>query len=134
MSAIVHKEFDSNLRPRERNAARNWGLPRIALRERVADRPMVLFFVVTAATFAAMAAVPPTGAAFATFDSKPKAVAAATAEAPETNVQQNVGLSEIDIACEGQAWGAQSAACLAAIAKESGHTSDGRKIRVIAGA
>ena len=43
------------------------------------------------------------------------------------------GLSETDIACRGQAWGAESAECLATIAKESGR-SEARKIRLIAAA
>lgn len=125
MSAIVQREFDRNLKPRERS----WGFPRMALRQRAADHPMIMFFVAAAAAFTAMAMVPPAGAAFATLGTSTQTV--------QTNVgaeeQQNVGLSEIDIACSGQAWGAQTPECLATIAKDSGR-GDGRSIRVIAGA
>ena len=86
---------------------------------------MILFFVVVAAAFAAMAAVPPTGAAFTAFGGP----AATTAGIPA----KAVGLSEAEIACHGQVWGAESAECLATISRESGRTDD-RRIRVIAGA
>jgi hypothetical protein len=46
---------------------------------------------------------------------------------------KTVGLSETDIACHGQVWGAESAECLAMIAKQSGRI-DGRTVRVLAGA
>ena len=42
-------------------------------------------------------------------------------------------MSETDIACRGQAWGAESEACLAVIAKEAGK-GEARKIRLIAAA
>lgn len=123
MSAIVDREFDRNLRPRERN----WGFPRLALRQRSADHPMILFFLVVAAAFTIMAMVPPTGAAYASFGT------ASTAVKPAADASRTAGLSEIDIACHGQAWGAESAECLATIARDSGRI-DGRRVRVIAGA
>ena len=125
MSAFVEKDFERNLRPRERHR----GFPKIALRQRSADHPMIMFFLIVAAAFIAMAAVPPSGAAFASF----KARAAASAPAAGAEARKNVGLSETEIACNGQAWGAESAECLAMIARESGRT-DGRTVRVIAGA
>jgi hypothetical protein len=125
MSAVVHREFDRNLEPRERN----WGFPRLALRQRAADHPMIMFLVVAAAAFTAMALMPPAGSAFATLGTAPQTVQTKAG----TNEQPNVGLSEIDIACSGQAWGAQTPECLAMIAKDSGR-GDGRVIRVIAGA
>ena len=64
MSAIVDKEFDRNLRPRERHR----GFPKLALRQRSAEHPMIMFFLVAAAAFTAMAVMPPAGAAFATFE------------------------------------------------------------------
>jgi hypothetical protein len=124
MSAIVEKEFDRNLRPRERHR----GFPKLALRQRSAEHPMIMFFVVVAAAFTAMAVVPPSGAAFATFEMPVVGAASVKADAPV-----NVGLSEIEIACHGQIWGAENAECLAAIAKESGRAS-GHTVRVIAGA
>ena len=126
MSAIVEKDFDRHLQPRERHQ----GFPKMALRQRSADHPMIMFFVIVAAAFIAMAAVPPSGAAFALF----KAPAAMSAPAgAEADTPKNVGLSHTEIACNGQVWGAESAECLAMIAKESGR-ADGRKVRVIAGA
>jgi hypothetical protein len=124
MSAIVEKEFDRNLRPRERHR----GFPKLALRQRSAEHPMIMFFLVVAAAFTAMAVVPPSGAAFATFEVPAVESASATVDA-----LRNVSLSEIEIACHGQVWGAENAECLAAIARESGRAS-GHTIRVIAGA
>ena len=129
MSAIVESEFDRNLRPRERHR----GFPKVALRQRSADHPMIMFFLVAAAAFTAMAVVPPSGAAFASFGVAAAASAPAVKSEAEIDASRNVGLSETEIACNGQAWGAESAACLAMIAKESGRTG-GRNVRVIAGA
>ena len=127
MSAIIEKEFDRNLRPRERHR----GFPKVKLRQRSADHPMIMFFMVVAAAFTAMAMVPPSGAAFASFGI-PAAVSAPTLDAMPAG-PKNIGLSDSDIACHGQVWGAESAECLAMIAKQSGRT-DGRMVRVIAGA
>ena len=75
MSVIVDREFDRNLRPRERN----WVFPRLALCQRSADHPMILFFLVVAAAFTIMAMVPPTGAAYASFGTASTAVKPGTA-------------------------------------------------------
>ncbi|MDQ2632851.1 MAG: hypothetical protein M3Y78_03840 [Pseudomonadota bacterium] len=130
MSTIVEREFDRNLRPRERHS----GIPRFALRQRSADHPMILFFLVAATAFTAMAVAPPSGAAFTSFgvtaaSSAPAIRSTAAADAGAGNV----GLSDTEIACQGQAWGSQSAECLAMIARQSGRT-EGRAVRVIAGA
>ena len=124
MSAIVEKEFDRNLRPRERHRS----FPKLALRQRSAEHPMIMFFLVVAAAFTAMAVVPPSGAAFATFGVPAVGAASATVDAAG-----NVGLTEVEISCHGQIWGAENTACLAAIARESGRAT-GRTVRVIAGA
>ncbi|MCX7303848.1 MAG: hypothetical protein NTV73_05865 [Hyphomicrobiales bacterium] len=133
MSAIVHNEFDRYLNRRERR----WNLQRIALRQHAADHPMTVFVVVATACLASMALVPPAGAAFATFE-----VAAMPGDASENHfvspsvaaqAAKNVGMSEIDLTCGGQAWGAQTPGCLATIAKDSGRHA-GRVVRVIAGA
>jgi hypothetical protein len=129
MSAIVEKEFDRNLSPRERHR----GFPKVSLRQRSADHPMIMFFLVAAAAFTAMAAVPPTGAAFASFKAPAAVSLPATGAASSKAVGKYFGLSEIEIACHGQAWGAESAECLAMIARNSGRT-DGQKVRVVAGA
>jgi hypothetical protein len=129
MFAVIDKEFDRNLRPRERHR----GLPRFALRQRSADHPMILFFLVVIAAFAAMAIVPPSGAAFTSFG-VPDAVSQPAVPAHDGGgTTKTVGLSDAEIACHGQVWGAESAECLATISRESGRT-DGRQIRVISGA
>jgi len=125
MTAIVEKDFDRNLRPRERHR----GFPKLALRQRSSDHPMIMFFIIVMTAFAAMTLVPPSGAAFASFAISSSSTAASPAK---TEPVANVGLSDIEIACQGQAWGAESAECLAKIAKDSGRP-DGRKVRVIAG-
>jgi hypothetical protein len=128
MSAIIEKEFDRNLRPRERHR----GFPKVALRQRSADHPMIMFFLVVAVAFMAMAVVPPTGAAFASFGvAAASSVRAVGSGTTEFDAPPNVGLSEIEISCHGQAWGAEKAECLAAIARKSGRTDD--RVRVIAG-
>jgi len=125
MSVIAEKQFDRNFRPRERHR----GFPKLALRQRSAEHPMVLFFLIVAAAFAAMALVPPSGAAFAFLGSSPAISAPALGgEAPAAS---GSGLSEATIACHGQAWGAESAQCLAVIGREGGVS---RAVRVIAGA
>lgn len=127
MTAIVDREFDRNFRPRERR------FPKLALRQRSADHPMIMFFVIVATAFAAMALVPPSGAAFASFSISSVASAPAADPAPvEAGQAANAGLSELEIACGGQTWGAESAECLATIARDSGR-SHGRTVRVIAG-
>lgn len=129
MTATVDKEFDRNFRPRERHR----GFPKLALRQRSADHPMIMFFAIVATAFAAMALVPPSGAAIASFSISSVAPAPAAEPAPVRAGQAaSAGLSELEIACSGQAWGAESAVCLDTIAKDSGR-SDGRTVRVIAG-
>jgi hypothetical protein len=124
MSAIIDKDFERNLRSRERNR----GFPKLALRRRSADHPMIMFFLIVAAAFTAMVLVPPSGAAFALFGAPALVSGPASAETPSA-----VGPSETEIACRGQAWGAESVKCLAMIARESGR-SDGQTVRVVAGA
>ena len=127
MSAIEHKEFDRNLRPRERHFC----FSNIALRKRSADHPMIMFFTVVAIAFTAMALVPPSGSAFASMGMSATAIVESAVNAAEPATM--AGLSDTDIACSGQAWGAENVDCLATIAKASGR-SDARKVRLIANA
>jgi hypothetical protein len=126
MSAIEQKEFDRHLRPRERH----FSLSRIALRKRSADHPMIMFFMIVATAFTAMALVPPSGSAFASMGVSTAAIAQPSVKA---EVSATAAFSDIDIACSGQAWGAENADCLAMIARASGR-SDLRKVRLIADA
>lgn len=115
------KEFDRHLQPRER------GFPQLALRRRASDHPMVMFAVIVAAAFASMALVSSPGLASVSF-SKPapaKVTGVATAKA------DRLPLRETDVACKGQAWGAESEACLVAIARQAGK-HDMRSIRLVA--
>lgn len=123
MSAIAEKKFDQNFRPRERHH----GLSKLALRQRSAEHPMVLFFLIVAIAFAAMALVPPSGSAFAFLGS----TQAISAPALDQEKPVAAGFSETDIACHDQAWGAESVQCLAVIGKQGGVS---RAVRVIAGA
>lgn len=123
MSAIAAKDFDRNLRPRERNRV----LPRMSLRRRSADHPMVLFFLIVATAFAAMALVPPSGVALTLLG--PSAAISAPALASEEAATPST-ISETEIACHGQAWGSENAQCLTVIGKEGGVE---RVIRVIPG-
>lgn len=126
MSAIVVKEFDRNLRPRERH----FGFPKIALRQRSAEHPMIMFFMVVVTAFTAMALVPSAGSAFASFGVTAFAQPAVTTGATAENT---TGPTEIEIACHGQAWGAQDTECLTVIARESGR-DEAREVRLIADA
>ena len=92
---------------------------------------MIMFFMVVATAFTAMALIPPSGSAFASMGVSATAIAAPAVKA-EASVAA-ASLSDIDIACSGQAWGAESAECLATIARTSGR-SDARKVRLIADA
>lgn len=124
MTAITQKEFDRSLAPRS-----SVRFPRIALRQRSAEHPMILFLLIVVTALIAMALVPPSGVAMSTFNDAP---AAAAVDSDTSGEPVSVGLSELEIACHGQAWGAESAECLAEIASESGRP-DGRPVRVIAG-
>ena len=122
-------EFDRNLQPRERHR----GVPKLALRQRSSDHPMGMFFVIVATAFAAMAVVPPSGSAFASLGVTAIARAPLPEEGGTTAKTSRLRMSESDIACRGQAWGAESESCLAVIAKESGK-GGARKIRTVASA
>jgi hypothetical protein len=113
------QEFDRNFKPRERHFA----MPRIALRQRSADHPMVMFFVIVATAFAAAAFVSPSGTAFASLNTTAPLAGHASLTA------SRLATPEADVACRGQAWGAESEPCLEVIAKEAGKA---RKIRLIA--
>ena len=106
------KEFDRHLQPRERS------FPALELRRRTSDHPMVMFAVIVAAAFASMALVPTSGAAFASMGGS-ATFAPRTSGEPETTAKAD-RLSRIDMACTGQAWGAESEACLVAIARQAG--------------
>lgn len=117
-------EFDRNLQPRERTA----GFPKLALRRRSADHPMVMFGALAMTAVISMIVVPTAGPAFASFG--PFGAAKVERQDGAAGKTSRLPMSETDIACRGQAWGAENAQCLAMIAKESGRT-DVRKVRMV---
>jgi len=109
--------------------ARNDRRPKLALRQRASDHPMAMFMMLGACTFAAMIFTPTIGPAFASFAPPANVVDGA----PTTIKTARLPMPEIDFACKGQAWGAESADCLRAIAAQSGKHKD-RAVRMIANA
>ncbi|MBA3446350.1 MAG: hypothetical protein H0T56_01845 [Pseudaminobacter sp.] len=122
---IQLREFYRNLQPRERH----FRLPEIALRRRAAEHPMVMFAVIVSIAFLSMALIPTSGPAFASLD----AHARLTEGDHSTSKTSRLPISETDLACRGQAWGAETEACLTVIASESGWDQS-QKLRLIAGA
>ena len=120
-------EFDHNSKVQERHGR----FPRIALRERSADHPMIMFAMLVSAAFVSMALMmPASGAVLAKPSGAPVKIAD---QFRETGKTSRVPMSDTDRACHGQAWGAESEECLVIIARESGKT-EARKIRMIANA
>ncbi|WP_378947901.1 hypothetical protein [Mesorhizobium sp. ANAO-SY3R2] len=115
-------EFESQFQPRPRVYRR----PRLAIRQRANEHPMAMFSVLVFVSLASMALVPTSGPAFASMGTPLRTAEGARA------TEKTDRLSETDIACQGQAWGAENEACLLAIAKESGMR--GAKVRLIASA
>jgi hypothetical protein len=124
MSTIATaSQFGRHLEPRERFAR----FPRLALRQRSSEHPMVMFSVIVATAFLSMALIPTSGPAWASFGGPLKL----TEDAATNAKTLRLPLSQIERACRGQAWGAESADCLGVIVKESGHGKP-RKVRMIA--
>ncbi len=113
--------------------------PLQTLRRRSAQHPMAMFAIMATVAFGTMAFLPMSGAAFASLGVTPHERApivdnsSFAQDARTTEKAPRVAaLSEADIACGGQAWGAETADCLAAIAKVSGRAGD-KAVRMIAG-
>jgi len=108
--------------PRSRHAL----LPRLALRRRSADHPMVMFALITGTSLGAMAfasATPPL------MLEAPRGGIEQTGASPK---QDRLRMRPAEIACDGQAWGAESDDCLVMIAQEAGR--DDAKVRRLASA
>ncbi|ESX00321.1 hypothetical protein X769_23640 [Mesorhizobium sp. LSJC268A00] len=102
---------------------------KLALRQRASDHPVAMFSMLGACALAVMFLTPASGPAFASLNPPANVVQGAlttikTARLPEP---------EIDFACQGQAWGAESAECLRVIAAQSG-VHKARSVRMIANA
>jgi hypothetical protein len=77
---------------------------------------MVMFAIVVSSAFASMAFVPTAGPAFASFSAPMK-----LGEDVRTTARlAHIDFKESDIACRGQAWGAESEECLQLMARDSG--------------
>jgi hypothetical protein len=98
----------------------------LALREGSERHPMAMFFIIVALAFAAAALLSPSRAAFPSFGGPGLSDHAASGK-----TSRLAAVSEADIACRGQAWGAESEACLEVIARESGR-GEGVRIRLVA--
>jgi hypothetical protein len=112
---------------------REIGIPsrqHLSLRRRSADHPMAMFATVALAALASAALMMPAGMTLASGASAHAQVQHVSRDLPEKGPRL-VRLGADD-ACQGQAWGAESAQCLSLIARESGR--DGaHKVRLIAG-
>jgi len=119
-------KFDSN----SYGPVRGFDIPKIALRQRSHDHPMMMFAVAATAAFVSMAFIPTSGPAFAAIDGAPRKLAD---EVRTTEKTSRLPLTETERACQGQAWGNESVDCLLVIAKEAGKEK-ARTIRMIASA
>lgn len=123
-AAAAHKGHDHFLDEQARETAR------FSIRRRMNEHPMVMFATVVGAAFVAMAFHPTAGGALASAErAAPRIeIAQAAPKGPRLNLQ-----SDVDNACSGQSWGAESVECLAVIAREAGR-DETRKVRMIASA
>ena len=102
---------------------------KLALRQRDSDHPVAMFTMLGACALAVMFLMPASGPAFASLNPPANVVQGA----PATIKTARLPEPEIDFACQGQAWGAESADCLRVIAAQSG-VHKARAIRMIANA
>jgi hypothetical protein len=110
---------------------RHGRIARIALRQRSNDHPMVMFAMLVSVAFVSMALMVPASSAVPTApDGAPAKLADQLGRAEKGDRLLRSGM---DHACQSQVWGAESEACLLAMAKESGKAQP-RKIRMIANA
>lgn len=103
--------------------------PKLALRQRASDHPMAMFMALAACAFAGMAFAPTVGPAFASLNPPANVVGGAMT----TTRTARLPMPMVDLACKGQAWGAESVDCLRAIAEQSG-AHKARAVRTIANA
>ncbi|TKB12653.1 MAG: hypothetical protein E5V75_24480 [Mesorhizobium sp.] len=108
---------------------RNDRRPKLALRQRASDHPMVMFTLLGATAFAGMVLAPAAGPAFASINPPANVVEGA----PTTLKTARLPQPQIEFACKGQNWGAESPECLRAIAEQSGQHR-ARAVRMIANA
>ena len=103
--------------------------PRLALRERSEQHPMVMFSAIVSAAFIWTLVPGETSVTPASAMSAPVKI---VHEASTTQKTSRLPMSDVDRACEGQSWGGESLACVTMIARESGKAD--LKVRLIADA
>ena len=124
-ATFSNPDLDRRFEPRDRKRF----VPRLSLRRRSADHPMVMFSIVAAVALTTMAFVPTSGPVLVSFN-EPTNI---TEGVQTTEKTSRLPQRETDIACRGQAWGAESETCLAQIAKEAGKNENFR-VRKLAAA
>ena len=118
-SAVSHR-----FEPRERN---NPFFPELQLRRRSNDHPMIMFATLAAIGLGSMALIPTAGPSL----TSGRGEQVKTAEfVDRTEKGDRVVPTEADLACRGQAWGAESETCLQVIARKSGR-GEAFRIRLI---
>jgi hypothetical protein len=104
-------DFDGNPAP----ALRNRFMPRLALRRRSSDHPMVMFALVAGFAVAAMTVLPALGQSIAP-------VAEATQPTVSRDLAAEAPAHVAADPCAGQAWGTEDDACLIGLARDAGRT------------
>ena len=100
----------------DRASERLTTFPRLALRERAQDHPMIMFAVVIVAAFV-WVLIP--GEATVSLPSAAGAPAKVIHQSSTTKTSR-LPIAKVGGACKGQSWGGESAECLKMIARESG--------------
>ena len=103
--------------------------PRLALRQRSNDHPVVMFSVIVAVAFVWAALPSGSTTASASASRPPVKVVSQTQTTGKTS---RLPIADVGHACAGQSWGGESAVCLAEIARESGKAD--LRVRMIADA
>ena len=124
-ATFTNPDLDRRFEPRDRKRF----VSRLSLRRRSADHPMAMFSIVAAVALTTMAFVPTSGPVLASFNEPAKI----TEGVQTTDKTSRLPHRETDIACRGQAWGAESETCIAQIAKEAGKDENFR-VRKLAAA
>ncbi|TIV99290.1 MAG: hypothetical protein E5V85_08265 [Mesorhizobium sp.] len=114
---------------RAHSPERNDRRPKLALRQRASDHPMAMFMLLGATAFTSMVLAPAAGPAFASINPPANVVEGA----PTTLKTARLPQPQVDFACKGQNWSAESPECLRAIAEQSGQHR-ARAVRMIANA
>lgn len=107
--------------------ARRFDIPKLQPRRFTDEHPMAMFAMIVVTAFISMTMLTSQGPAQAAIS--PSAINADKDVATTDKADRLPGIPA-DKACEGQAWGAESLACLAVITRES--TGEARKIRLVA--